>query len=84
MNASYEEEHKSLESRVSELIKLIATEKGNSINADQFLVLVRKYTDVKELTAEIIREFVEKIYVHQSERIDGQEGNSASESYGTA
>ena len=38
---------------------------------DRFLALVRKYTDVKELTAEIIREFVEKIYVYQSERIDG-------------
>lgn len=72
MSASYEEEQKGLESRVSELKKLIAAEKENSVNVDRFLSLVRKYTDVKELTAEIIREFVEKIYVHQSERIDGQ------------
>lgn len=72
MSASYEEEQKGLESRVSELKKLIADEKENSVNVDRFLALVRKYTDVKELTAEIIREFVEKIYVHQSERIDGQ------------
>ena len=33
---------------------------------------MRKYTDVQELTAEIVREFVEKVYVHQAERIDGQ------------
>lgn len=72
MSASYEEEQKGLESRVSELKKLIADEKENSVNVDRFLALVRKYTDVKELTAEIIREFVEKIYVHQPERIDGQ------------
>ena len=71
MSASYEEEQKGLESRVAELKKLIAAEKESSVNVDRFLALVRKYTDVKKLTAEIIREFVEKIYVYQSERIDG-------------
>ena len=54
------------------LRKLIEAEKEDFVNVDRFLALVRKYTDVRELTAEIIREFIEKIYVHQSERIDGQ------------
>lgn len=61
-----------LESRVSELKKLMADEKESSVNIEHFLSIVRKYTDVKELSAEIIRELVEKIYVHQMERIDGQ------------
>ena len=39
---------------------------------DRFLALVRKYTDIRELTAEIIREFVEQIYVHKAERVDGR------------
>jgi 2,3-bisphosphoglycerate-independent phosphoglycerate mutase len=39
---------------------------------DAFLKLVRKYTDIQELTAEIIREFVEKIYVYKAERINGK------------
>lgn len=60
-----------LENRVAELKKLMADEKESSINVDHFLSIVRKYTDVKELNAEIIREFVEKIYIHQMERIDG-------------
>ena len=72
MSANYEEEQRTLGDRVNELKRLIDSEKENSINVDRFLSLVRKYTDVKELTAEIIREFVEKIYVHQMERIDGQ------------
>ena len=72
MTANYEEEQKGLESRVAELKKLLATEKDRSVNVDHFLTLVRKYTDVQELTAEIVREFVEKVYVHQAERIDGQ------------
>ena len=72
MTANYEEEQKGLESRVAELKKLLAAEKDRSVNVDHFLTLVRKYTDVQELTAEIVREFVEKVYVHQAERIDGQ------------
>ena len=72
MTANYEEEQKGLESRVAELQKLLAAEKDRSVNVDHFLTLVRKYTDVQELTAEIVREFVEKVYVHQAERIDGQ------------
>lgn len=71
MSSSYEEEQKALEKRVSELKNMIAAEKENSVNIDRFISLVRKHTDIKELNAEIIREFVEKIYVHQSERIDG-------------
>ena len=42
------------------------------MNIDRFLALVRKYTDIQELTAEVLREFVEKVYVHQTHRIDGQ------------
>lgn len=72
MSANYEEEQRTLSDRVKELKRLIDSEKESSINVDRFLNLVRKYTDVKELTAEIIREFVEKIYVHQMERIGGQ------------
>ena len=72
MTANYEEEQKGLESRVAELKKLLAAEKDRSVNVDHFLALVRKYTDVQELTAEIVREFVEKVYVYQAERIDGQ------------
>lgn len=72
MSANYEEEQRTLSDRVNELKRLIDSEKESSINVDRFLSLVRKYTDVKELTAEIIREFVEKIYVHQMERVYGQ------------
>ena len=30
--------------------------------------IVRKYTEIPELTAEIIREFVEKVYVYKAEK----------------
>ena len=36
------------------------------------LDLVKRYTEVPELTAEIIREFIEKVYVYHPEKINGQ------------
>ena len=36
---------------------------------DYYSTFVKKYTDVQELNAEIIREFVEKIYIYKTERI---------------
>lgn len=42
------------------------------MNTDCFIRLVKKYTDVQELNAEIIREFVDKIYIYKAERIDGK------------
>ena len=38
-----------------------------TINAEKFLALVRKYTDFSELTPAVINEFVEKILVHQAQ-----------------
>ena len=72
MTVNYEAEQHTLESRVAELQTIMTEEKESALNVDHFLSLVRKYTDIKELTAEIIREFVEKIYVYKAERIDGR------------
>ncbi len=33
---------------------------------------LRKYTEIRELSAEIIREFAERIYVHKAEQVDGK------------
>ena len=72
MTANYEAEQHTLESRVAELKSTMTEEKESALNVEHFLTLVRKYTDMKELTAEIIREFVEKIHVYKAERIDGR------------
>ena len=72
MTANYEAEQHTLERRVAELKSTMTSEKESALGVDHFLALVRKYTDIKELTAEIIREFVEKIYVYKAERIDGR------------
>lgn len=40
---------------------------GETVNAEKFLALVKKYTDFSELTPAMINEFVEKILVHEAE-----------------
>ena len=72
MSASYETEQRTLEARVAELRTLLADAQDKQVNIDRFLVLVRKYTDIQELTSEVLREVVEKVNVHQTQRIDGQ------------
>ena len=72
LTATYEAEQHTLEKRIAELERIMATTKNESLGVDTFLTLVRKYTDIKELDAEIIRVFVEKILVYKAEKVDGQ------------
>mgnify|MGYP000786504883 CR=1 FL=1 len=72
MSESYEAEQKTLEHRVVELRSTISAEQESTVNVDRFLTLVRKYTDIQELNAEIIREFVERIEVYKAERVCGK------------
>ena len=69
MSENYEAEQKTLECRVTELRSMITTQQESSVNVDLFLAKVRKYTDVRELTPKIIREFVERIEVFKPEHI---------------
>ena len=71
MTASYEEEQKSLENRVLELRSFIGDAKEQRLKADSFLKMVRKYSEITELSAEIIRAFVERIEVQTPESVPG-------------
>ena len=72
LSENYENEQKTREARVTELRGMITSEQEANVNVDRFLSLVRKYTDIPELTAEVIREFIGTIYVHKAERMDGK------------
>lgn len=71
LTATYEAEQRELERRIAELENIMATTKNESLGVDTFLTLVRRYTDIKELDAELIRMFVEKILVYKAEKVDG-------------
>lgn len=61
----YEEEKQELTIRSEMLEHQINTEKDRILNADRFLKVVQRYTEIQELTPEIVREFIEKIVVHE-------------------
>lgn len=71
LSGNYETEQAHLQSSVEELQRFLDDAKEKSLNADHFLALVQKYTNIWELDAEIIREFMERINVFQAEKVDG-------------
>ena len=71
LTASYEQEQAELETRIDELHDLIDRAKTKSDGVDSFLKIVRGRTEITELTPTIIREFVDKIFVHQAVNFEG-------------
>ncbi|MDD4729451.1 MAG: DUF4368 domain-containing protein [Dysgonamonadaceae bacterium] len=71
LTATYKTEQAQLQNRITELQQFLDNTKEKSLNDEHFLSLVRKYTDIKELDAEIIRQFIEKIIVYKAEKVDG-------------
>ena len=65
LTSGYEIEKQELLSRSEQLTESINTEKNRMLYADRFLKVVQRYTDIRELTPEILHEFVEKIVIHE-------------------
>lgn len=72
MSENYESEQKSPERRITEIRCSIVAQKESSMNVSSFVALVRKHTDIQELNAEVIREFVERVEVFQPARVGGR------------
>ncbi|MBS4900777.1 MAG: DUF4368 domain-containing protein [Clostridiales bacterium] len=70
MSSSYDKEQAELTEKIQTLEDFISEATKESLNAQSFLNLVKKYTDITELDAEIIRTFVDKIYVEQSQKVE--------------
>ena len=65
LSADYEAEQKQLKERSAELQAEISKAQEATVNAGKFMNVVRKYTSFEELTPTLLREFVEKIVVHE-------------------
>ena len=72
MSVKYETEQKEVQARIKELQTEIDKEKNKSVSTDMFMASVRKYTRAKKLTPRMLNELIEKIEVHQSEKINGK------------
>ena len=72
MSVKYESEQKEVSSRIKELQTELESEKSKAVTSDMFMASVRKYTRARKLTPRMLNELIEKIEVHQSEKIDGK------------
>ena len=64
LSADYEAEQAGLQAQAMALHEEISEEESKSANVERFLSIVRKYTEIPELTPHILHEFVEKIVIH--------------------
>lgn len=72
LSADYEAEQKKLKERAAELQKELAKTREATTNAEKFMNVIRKHTAFEELTPTLLREFVEKIVVHEATAADGR------------
>jgi len=71
MLTKYETEQETLRSKCEQLQTQITAAKTTSDNAKQFIRMVRKFTDIQELTPEIVATLIERVEVGQAQVIDG-------------
>ena len=64
LSADYEAEQAALQTQANSLREEIQEEESKCANVERFLSIVRKYTEIPELTPHILHEFVEKIVIH--------------------
>lgn len=68
LSSDYENEQRELKERRTQLQEELAKAKEAKSNAEQFMEIVRKHTNFEELTHTLLREFVDKIIVHEASR----------------
>ena len=71
-STNYTNEQKDLKEKIEILNKSISTTEQKEIAITSFVDKVKKYTEVKELTPEIINELIDKILVHQQTKVNGK------------
>jgi len=72
MMEGYKAERESLTEKLEGLKVAIEDAEKESGNIQEFTELIAKYIDIQELDSAIVHELIEKIVVHQAQRIDGQ------------
>ena len=72
MSQRYEAEQAELAEKMKLLHREIDKLSSNSVSTDLFLSTVRKYTRAKKLTPRMLNELINRIEVHQAEKINGE------------
>lgn len=72
LSMSYEEEQQRLKADVPEMESYLETETDKTESLQKFIDKVKKITELKELTPELIHEFIDRIIVYAPRYLDGK------------
>ena len=72
MSAAYDKEQADLIAQNETLHTELETFEQDSLKADNFIELVRRYKDFDELTTPMLNEFVDRILVHEADKSSGE------------
>lgn len=72
LSKGYDTEQADLQKELEQLQTNIEQEEKQTVNVDRFLAVVKKYTNLTELTPEILHEFIDKILVHAPDKSSGR------------
>ncbi|MBQ8110990.1 MAG: DUF4368 domain-containing protein, partial [Clostridia bacterium] len=72
MSSDYEAEAKRLKDRYNELQGLLDAYGKQSRDAREFARLVEQYTDITELTEELLHTLIDRVVVHEKEAVNGE------------
>lgn len=65
LSQSYEEEQHQLQASISDLTEKLAKQQEDKLNISKFMARILKYTELPELTVEIVNELIDKIVIHK-------------------
>ena len=68
LSFDYMDEQKALEMKIPELDAEIELLKENSTNVQKFFDVAKKYTDITELTPDVLRTFISKIVIYERKK----------------
>ena len=69
---SYEDEGNDLKQKTIELQNALTASVQDEEKLSKFLKIVKAYTEIQELTPEILNSFIEKIYIGETEQYDSR------------
>jgi DNA invertase Pin-like site-specific DNA recombinase len=71
LSADYEKETLTVKAAISQLSERLEFEKSRVSNAKNTYETIRKYLDIKELTADVIIDLIDKIIIYEPEKQNG-------------
>jgi hypothetical protein len=70
LSETYKKEQAQLEQTISDLTSELKQIQDDEQNASRFLNIVDKYTDITELTYDLLRDFIDKIYIYEKDKVN--------------